>query len=300
MRRVNKAAIPIPVRLISADCLADLNLIIADPANCKGKRDFYRGKVEMPNGQKVSTVAVALKDLYNNKCAYCEKLCYNPEVEHFRPKGRVIGPKPNPHGYYWLCYEWTNLLPSCHDCNSVEAKGDKFPINGVRCLTHPVNGVPPAFDHTQTIYTTGSLQAEVPQFVHPEYCIDFSTHFNFLRDGRMVGISPEGIATVSEMKLDNETLNGLRRGVYEKHYNRLTRALLKYKRPVNTKSEEWFTEEIDEFVSILVHESIDHEEQFTLFRKFLVSKIEYFFVDPLEEIFQNEVRQKISQALLRV
>jgi hypothetical protein len=300
MRRVNKAAIPIPDRLTSADCMADLNLLIADPENCTGNRDFYRGKVEMPNGKKVSTVAIALKDLYNNKCAYCEKLCYHPEVEHFRPKGRVIGPNPNPYGYYWLCYEWTNLVPSCHDCNSVEAKGDKFPITGVRCLTHPVNGLPPAFDLAQTIYTTGSLLAEAPLFIHPEYCIDFSVHFNFLGDGRMVGISPEGIATVTEMKLDNETLSGLRREIYKKHYNSLRRALLKYKRPVNGKSEEWFTEEIDELVSLLVHESLDHEEQFTFFRKFLVTKIDYFFVTPLEDVFQNEVRQKISEALLKV
>src|ERR1700761_6445535 len=108
MRKVNRATIPTPAALLHADCIADLNMIIADPANIEAKDTIYRGIVQLPNGKKIATVAITLKDLYNNKCAYCEKLCYDPEVEHFRPKNRVTGQHRNPLGYYWLCYEWTN------------------------------------------------------------------------------------------------------------------------------------------------------------------------------------------------
>ncbi len=52
------------------------------------------------------------------------------DVEHFRPKagyrqslkGRLIRP-----GYYWLAYEWSNLLFCCQLCNQ-RFKGNYFPL----------------------------------------------------------------------------------------------------------------------------------------------------------------------------
>ena len=69
-----------------------------------------------------------LKRLFRGKCAYCEGkyvLGEPGDVEHFRPKGRVVDDEFKPirrgdiehPGYYWLAYEWKNLLPSCTDCN---------------------------------------------------------------------------------------------------------------------------------------------------------------------------------------
>lgn len=93
-----------------------------------------------------------LEDNFYGKCAYCESLITNThpgDVEHFRPKGAVtdlknkpiiitIDGQKRPHpGYYWLAYEWTNLLPSCIDCNRLSSgnsqgkvigKGKKFPL----------------------------------------------------------------------------------------------------------------------------------------------------------------------------
>jgi hypothetical protein len=40
------------------------------------------------------------------------------DVEHFRPKAEVTDFDGSTSiGYYWLASEWTNLLPSCIDCN---------------------------------------------------------------------------------------------------------------------------------------------------------------------------------------
>jgi len=103
---------------------------------------------------------------FYGKCAYCES--YIPDfqrgdVEHFRPKGGVTdeddntiflkdkhgtlledesgNPIPHP-GYYWLAYEWRNLLPSCTVCNQPKSIGDKkigkhnrFPVIGVHAQT---------------------------------------------------------------------------------------------------------------------------------------------------------------------
>src|SRR5688572_3095567 len=65
---------------------------------------------------------------FYGKCAYCESkvITTSPDyVEHFRPKKGVndinnvvitipSGANQVPHpGYYWLSYNWENLLPTC-------------------------------------------------------------------------------------------------------------------------------------------------------------------------------------------
>ena len=62
-----------------------------------------------------------LQTLYHDKCAYCESKISDDEftVEHYRPK-------KGDYSYYWLGYEWSNLLPVCKKCN--QAKNDKFPV----------------------------------------------------------------------------------------------------------------------------------------------------------------------------
>ena len=62
------------------------------------------------------------------KCCYCERRRDekgDTDVEHFRPKGK-LKEKPNHSGYWWLAYDWNNLLMSCKKCNW--RKGTKFPL----------------------------------------------------------------------------------------------------------------------------------------------------------------------------
>lgn len=70
----------------------------------------------------------------SKKCAYCEAMLTDVvrkgDVEHYRPKGRVrdergnivrtanaAGVDEDHPGYYWLAYDWRNLLPACPACN---------------------------------------------------------------------------------------------------------------------------------------------------------------------------------------
>lgn len=93
---------------------------------------------------KEKKVIEAMENVFHGKCAYCEYR-YDAgapcDVEHYRPKGGIeINGKLHEPGYYWLAAEWTNLLPSCNDCNRMryhdfpddgpEARGkaNKFPI----------------------------------------------------------------------------------------------------------------------------------------------------------------------------
>lgn len=91
-----------------------------------------------------------LKGYFNNKCAYCETeiIGFKAHAEHFRPKAQVrfkvaVGDKQvyrmgrtrdekdeeiDHPGYFWLAYNWKNLLPACQKCNTLEGKKDQFPI----------------------------------------------------------------------------------------------------------------------------------------------------------------------------
>jgi uncharacterized protein (TIGR02646 family) len=78
-------------------------------------------------------VKAALKAMQHDKCAFCESkvshIAYG-DVEHFRPKGGFRQHKDHAlgrPGYYWLAYEWDNLLFSCQLCNQ-RFKKNLFPL----------------------------------------------------------------------------------------------------------------------------------------------------------------------------
>lgn len=60
---------------------------------------------------------------HHSKCAYCECRLNGDygHIEHFRPKAGYTIPPSNKlitPGYYWLAYDWHNLLLSCSTCNT--------------------------------------------------------------------------------------------------------------------------------------------------------------------------------------
>jgi len=76
-----------------------------------------------------------LSYLFNQKCAYCETSIGSVStgnVDHFRPKAEAIGLKgeSTPDGYWWLAYEWENLLFACELCN--RNKRNQFAVLGRR------------------------------------------------------------------------------------------------------------------------------------------------------------------------
>jgi len=78
-----------------------------------------------------SEVKKQLIDDQKEKCCFCEAI-FNAngygDVEHFRPKAAYkSGRKLIYPAYYWLVYEWNNLMFSCQRCNQ-EFKGNEFPV----------------------------------------------------------------------------------------------------------------------------------------------------------------------------
>ncbi len=73
-----------------------------------------------------------LIDDQKEKCCFCEAIFYKRtsygDVEHFRPKTAYkLGNKLNYPGYYWLAYNWNNLIFSCEICNRTY-KRNEFPF----------------------------------------------------------------------------------------------------------------------------------------------------------------------------
>lgn len=102
------------------------------------------------------SVKSALRKAQHDKCAFCEsKIAHVAfgDVEHFRPKA---GYRKTPEdalvrpGYYWLAYDWGNLLFCCQICNQ-RHKRNSFPLfdESRRAKSHhdDINGERPLFIH---------------------------------------------------------------------------------------------------------------------------------------------------------
>jgi hypothetical protein len=295
MRNFDRIKIVIPPALQTNECIQHLESVITNP-NIKVSSDFYKGKIVKPDGTTEFSVRVALKNIYKNKCAYCEKLTHAPKIEHHRPKGKVVGTNNQNRGYYWLCYEWTNLLPSCTDCNSIESKGSKYPILGNRNNTHPKQGNPPVTYRPNFIYDVKYNTNEQPLLLHPEYC-NPEENFDFNLNGKIYGITTEGIETVSVIKLDNDDLNGWRKKIYDEYFSNLKKIILKYFRINNPISQSMFEELIYDWCEELVIQANDEKLEYTLFRKFLFKKIDYFFINELDIAFRPITKITIANSL---
>lgn len=78
------------------------------------------------------TVKEQMMEDQHRKCAYCEQFKNGDFgcVEHYRPKGGYdlgSGTPLQQPGYYWLAYDWKNLLFSCSECNT-SYKRNHFPL----------------------------------------------------------------------------------------------------------------------------------------------------------------------------
>lgn len=168
------------------------------------------------NGDPVefdSTVWRDLKDwllrhVFFGKCAYCETKIlpgYPGDGEHYRPKGNVTvkgedgikravqrAENARHPGYYWLAYDWRNLLPACFLCNN--AKSDQFPVG----TSHVHDAAPAAVDLDAS---------EAPLLIYPyrdepdKYLVFGKLGIVAARDG-----DPRGQKTIEVFNLNRDDL----------------------------------------------------------------------------------------------
>ena len=103
-------------------------------------REFFASEISTQQRIRISPirrhVRPVLRDLFNDKCAYCESpigRLSSGDIDQFRPKGsiRELDGSTIPLGYWWLAYDWDNQYLSCEICNR-QYKRNYFPILGSR------------------------------------------------------------------------------------------------------------------------------------------------------------------------
>ena len=145
------------------------------------------------------TVKEALVAAQHGKCCFCEqRVRMEGDVEHYRPKGgfrQAVGASLEGPGYYWLAYEWTNLLLACTICNQ-RFKRNLFPLTDPACRSRShhdgVGGEDPLFIN--------------PTERDPEQYISFRREIPYAIDG-----NPYGTATIEALGLAREVINERRR-----------------------------------------------------------------------------------------
>ncbi len=91
------------------------------------------------------------------------------QIEHFRPKNKVTNAGKN-NGYFWLCFEWTNLVSACFDCNKIGGgKANKFPIISPHRKFEIPRKADASIHFDDFQHSSQYLSSEQPYLIHPEY-----------------------------------------------------------------------------------------------------------------------------------
>jgi len=131
-----------------------------------------------------------LHKVFHGKCGYCETKIESPSagtVDRFRPHNGVRD-KNDYHQdlYWWLTFEWDNLIYCCKACN--QYKANYFPIKGQR-----------AFNDKD------DLSQEQKSLLNP--CVDdLEKHFSYDRMGYIHSETYEGNQTIELLRLDRTSL----------------------------------------------------------------------------------------------
>ncbi len=207
MRKVDKNKIfPHPPDSLNSDRTNNLrNDIIREkkyPKDEKKYDDRYR----------TEDIKEALKAIYHDKCAYCEKNIKdtNFHIDHHRPKAI----------YYWLAYSWDNLLLCCDKCNL--KKGDTFDIQGKKRAGFNPNDLKDIHNLTPEYN-----KIEKPLLVNPELeDVEDKLIFDW-KTGDIDSHDPRCRYTIECCELDRKEANEKRQKIWDDFYKRVCSGLFK-------------------------------------------------------------------------
>lgn len=249
------------------------------------KRAIYSDPYQADDDEGLqSRVIDKLNDWYFSKCAYCERF-YKLDVEHYRPKGEVRGEDNeliSDTGYYWLGYEWSNLLPACISCNRDGGKNSKFPyLKGGTVVSAPSFGADSNLDFSLCLATHQNFKNELPALLNPELDDDFETFFNFViddqREGiRIIGVDKDrrGEITAKICKLNRQEIRQDRlQTVVMNFANSISTSIRKYK---ITNDLVLFMSDIDTQLQKLYDDVSLVKLNHTLLRKYIVKSKDNF------------------------
>ena len=267
---------------------------------------IYRDSYDSPD-EKRSKVEDQLALSYKNKCAYCERIC-KADIEHYRPKSSVHDEKHD--GYYWLCYEWTNLLPSCVKCNRDGAKLTKFTIKGKRIKAPTFFKGKKDLDLDANKAKNRPLIDEIPDLLHPEIDIP-EVYFDFEVAPKLEGIilkgkdkGARGEETIKICKLNRQELRIDRKeNVIDGFVQALDCQLLNCKKDKNGNIDyKELSDKILEQVNVLIHFSTLENKSHTLLRKYIVANRNNFekIVIPFVDVKIQKIAMSAFKSIIKI
>lgn len=131
-----------------------------------------------------------LHKVFYGKCGYCETKIDNPDdgtVDRYRPNNGVRDKTEYYQDlYWWLTFEWDNLIYCCKECN--QYKANYFPIGGQRAIT-------PKAD----------ILLETPLLLNP-YLDATDKHLIYDDNGEVFSNTIEGNQTIELLRLNRTFL----------------------------------------------------------------------------------------------
>ena len=228
-----------------------------------------------------------LRLIYHDKCCYCEssiRPVSTPHIEHFRPQKAIT--EVNKKGYYWLGYEWTNLLLACPTCNGI--KSTKFPIlRNNHLVTHPQD-INQKIDFTKFSIDSDFYKEERPLIINPErinpeklFYIDYFCYLIPVKNNRLAK------TTIKEIKLNRNDLVAARQKYVNNIIDDIEEQLrIKYSHPGLTDLQFKIQLEII-FKKIIVQ--IYPTEEYTMLGRNMIERFDELILEDIEPAFRKEI-----------
>lgn len=143
---------------------------------------------------KLKSILPDLLKKTNNKCAYCESELNlsSATIDHFRPHYVAAdrNGKISSEHYWWLTFNWNNLIPACQECNTT--KKNYFPTYRQRATVR--------YSGKETLYNK-----EYPVFIDPDF-ENPETYFYYDRKGNILTETERGQITIDLLGLNRTEL----------------------------------------------------------------------------------------------
>lgn len=235
MRYVDRANSPYPSSFLSPE-IAALRRNLLDLFSGDEERQSQTFVVR-DRGTVEAAIQADLKELFHDKCAYCEMKGGAPY--RFRPdtEAEPVRNRSTSHLYYaWLTTSWDNWLWICSSCRPDNPA--LFPVIGERAAvpdlemvrafvdpeanqvrmrtrmpgTWPVSGLNPYTpDSWSDLIIEDSRDAERNLLLDPCTDRDLWRHLSIAIDGELIGLSRRGEATIAHFKLQRREIVASRR-----------------------------------------------------------------------------------------
>jgi len=246
--------------------------VLSEKNNHKAKSECYR-----------DTTLDSLVVLYSGKCACCERsFGYELQVDHYRPKkARQYKNKTYNHsGYYWLTYEWSNLIPLCSSCN--QSKSNYFPLKNKskRVSSHT---------HKDAYNPKQLYSLEQPLLINPEIELYPEKYFKYLPNGKVEGRAEEGKEMVKLYKLNSRTKIRERRIVIEHFRKNIRSAINEYLDSNNKEKESELKGDLKHTFRDIIEKG-RKDNEFSLLHLYIRNYFKIFITDYFPVEWQNKLK----------